>query len=115
MDFLAATCNKRWSFVDAIYGVMPIFGMVTKGSSRRRCGPEQLKEQAMQILSPQVSDAINLARLIALAAAQHITRFDILLPYPLSDEQLHALRQEYARPVTLTLHEERLQVELPAH
>lgn len=28
--FLSASCKKQWCFIDAIYGVMPIFGLVVK-------------------------------------------------------------------------------------
>lgn len=112
MDFLAASCKKRWSFRDAIYGVMPIFGMVTKTPAETPRGPEQLKALALQILSTQVSDEINIARLITLAEQQNMQHFDILLPYPLSDAQLQTIREEYTRPLTLTQFDDRLTIEL---
>ncbi|KQN55730.1 hypothetical protein GKQ23_12495 [Erwinia sp. E602] len=113
IDFLSASCRKRWSFVDAIYGVMPIFGMVTKKPAAvAPAGPEEIKELALQILSTQVSDEINIARLIALAEQQQLSRFDILLPYPLSASQLDTVRQEYARPLELQQLDDRLQVTL---
>ncbi|AXF75913.1 hypothetical protein LU631_14990 [Erwinia tracheiphila] len=102
IDFLSASCKKRWSFVDAIYGVMPIFGMVTKSASNLSdATSERLKALALQIISTQVSDEINISRLIILAEQQHINQFDILLPYPLSEFQLEAIRQEYSRPLEL--------------
>lgn len=113
IDFLSASCRKRWSFVDAIYGVMPIFGMVTKKPTAvAPAGPEEIKELALQILSTQVSDEINIARLITLADQQQLARFDILLPYPLSAPQLDTVRQEYARPLELQQLDDRLQVTL---
>jgi len=115
IDFLAASCKKRWSFVDAIYGVMPIFGMVTKNSPDPACPPsERLKALALQIISTQVSDEINIARLITLAEQQHIERFEILLPYPLSDQQLDAIRKEYVKPLSLEQHDDRLTIAMPA-
>ncbi len=118
MDFLSASCKKRWSFVDAIYGVMPIFGMVTrKPASSQRAPAERLKELALQIISTQVSDEINIARLITLAEQQHIDQLDILLPYTLTSEQLEKIQQEYRKPLNLTQHDDRLSVHFltPAH
>ena len=114
-DFLSASCKKRWSFVDAIYGVMPIFGMVTRKSSARslQASDEHLKELALQIISTQVSDEINIARLITLAEQQHISRFDIQLPYPLSAQQLEAIHQEYRKPLNLTQQDDLLCVSIP--
>ncbi|KGD81125.1 hypothetical protein C7434_1304 [Pantoea sp. PNA 14-12] len=102
-DFLSASCKKRWSFVDAIYGVLPIFGMVTRKSAHSlQASEDHLKELALQIISTQVSDEINIARLITLAEQQHIAHVDIQLPYPLSEKQLEAIHEEYRKPVTLT-------------
>lgn len=115
IDFLAASCKKRWSFMDAIYGVIPIFGVVTRNSRDLPEIPsERLKALALQIISTQVSDEINIARLITLAEQQHIEQFDILLPYPLSDRQLDLVHQEYVKPLTLQQKDDRLTVNLPA-
>ena len=115
IDFLAASCKKRWSFVDAIYGVMPIFGLVTRNSRDLPQIPsERLKALALQIISTQVSDEINIARLITLAEQQHIEKFDILLPYTLSEQQLELVHQEYVKPLTLQQHDDRLTVTIPA-
>ncbi|PIJ49513.1 hypothetical protein BL250_11905 [Erwinia sp. OLTSP20] len=115
LDFLAASCKKRWSFVDAIYGVMPIFGMVTKNPpiKAQNCA-DDLRELALQVLSTQVSDEINIARLIALAEQLHITRFDILLPYSFSEKQLDNIRAEYVKPLSLQLEGDRLSVGVAA-
>jgi hypothetical protein len=114
IDFLSASCKKRWSFVDAIYGVIPFFGMITrKPANAPRSSSEPLKDLALQIISTQVSDEINIARLITLAHQQQIKQFDIQLPYPLSESQLVAIRQEYARPLDLKQRDERLSVIIP--
>lgn len=112
IDFLSASCKKRWSFVDAIYGVIPFFGMITRKPADlpRARSPERLKDLALQIISTQVSDEINIARLITLAQQQQIHRFDILLPYPLSEQQMLSIRQEYARPLKLNQCDDRLKV-----
>lgn len=114
MDFLSASCKKRWSFVDAIYGVLPIFGMVTRNPAvSLRTPSERLKELALQIISTQVSDEINIARLITLAEQQQINQLDILLPYPLTAQQLETIQQEYRKPLTLTQHDDRLSIYFP--
>lgn len=115
MDFLSASCKKRWSFVDAIYGVMPIFGMVTRNSPNLPCAiSERFKALALQIISTQVSDEINIARLITLAEQQHISQLEILLPYPLTEPQLEIIRQEYMRPVKLSQCDDTLSVRVNA-
>ncbi len=113
-DFLSASCKKRWSFVDAIYGVLPIFGMVTRKSAHSvQASNEQLKELALQIISTQVSDEINIARLITLAEQQQIGRFTIQLPYPLSAQQLEAIHHEYRKPLNLSQRDDLLCILIP--
>ena len=56
MDFLSASFRKHWRFVDAIFGVMPIFGMVLKSRvTTSQTRKELLKELALQVVSTQVS------------------------------------------------------------
>lgn len=94
MDFLSASCRKHWRFVDAIYGVMPIFGMVLKSRvTTSQTRKEQLKELALQVVSTQVSDETNIVRLIDLAQQQGLTVFDIQLPYALEAQQLAAIQK----------------------
>lgn len=112
--YLAALCNKRWRFIDAIYGVWPIFGMVTK-SPRQTGRREKLQALALQVLSTQASDETNIARLIALAQQQGLTAFDIQLPYALSGEQLRAIDHECrAWPLAMSQHGECLSVNFTA-
>ncbi|MCK8175759.1 hypothetical protein [Erwinia amylovora] len=113
IDFLSASCKKQWRFVDAIYGVIPFFGMITrKPADMPQPSAERLKALALQIISTQVSDEINIARLITLARQQQLEQFDILLPYLLSEQQLDAIHQEYARPFDLQQHDDRLSVNI---
>lgn len=114
IDFLSASCKKRWSFVDAIYGVIPFFGIVTRKTAiAPGAAPERLKDLALQIISTQVSDEINIVRLITLAQQQQIDRFEILLPYPLSEAQLDTVHREYARPLELLQRDDRLHIFIP--
>lgn len=112
-DYLSASCKKRWSFIDAIYGVIPIFGMVTrKATASSQTDQEKLKALALQVLSTQVNDETNIIRLITLAGQQGLTRFDIQLPYALEGEQLAQIRQEVGPPLQLTQQDERLLIRL---
>ncbi|BAE74765.1 hypothetical protein SGGMMB4_03351 [Sodalis glossinidius str. 'morsitans'] len=114
-DYLSASCKKRWSFIDAIYGVIPIFGMVTRKAAASETDQEKLKALALQVLSTQVNDETNIIRLITLAGQQGLTRFDIKLPYALEGEQLTHICQEVGQPLQLTQQDERLLILLPDH
>ncbi|MDN0122850.1 hypothetical protein [Yersinia aleksiciae] len=101
-DFLAASCKKRWGFIDAIYGVMPIFGMVVKSKTELEKTPqERLTALALQVLSTQLSDETNIIRLIRLAEQQGITLLEVQLPYPLETAQLGMIKQK--SPLTMGL------------
>lgn len=114
MDFLSASCRKHWRFVDAIYGVMPIFGMVLKSRvTTSQTRKEQLKELALQVVSTQVSDETNIVRLIDLAQQQGLTVFDIQLPYALEAQQLAAIQKECAEDIAIALVGERMTVTIP--
>ncbi|CFQ27706.1 hypothetical protein [Yersinia bercovieri] len=112
-DFLAASCKKRWGFIDAIYGVMPIFGMVVKSKAELEKTPqERLTALALQVLSTQLSDETNIIRLIRLAEQQGITRLDIQLPYPLETTQLGMIKQKFPPTMGLSQQGECLSVDL---
>lgn len=112
-NYLSASCKKRWGFIDAIYGVMPIFGIVTKTPQEHaQTRQEQLKALALQVLSTQVNDETNIIRLIALAQQQGLRQFDILLPYALDSAQLGVIRQEFGEQLVLVQQEDCLAVVL---
>ncbi|MEL5576037.1 hypothetical protein [Serratia marcescens] len=114
MDFLSASCRKHWRFVDAIYGVMPIFGMVLKSRvTTSQTRKEQLKELALQVVSTQVSDETNIVRLIDLAQQQGLTVFDIQLPYALEAQQLAAIQNECEEGIAIALVGERMTITIP--
>lgn len=113
MDFLSASCKKHWRFVDAIYGVMPFFGMVLKSqASASQTRKEQLKALALQVVSTQVSDETNIVRLIDLAQQQGLSVFDIKLPYALDKQQLAAIQQECVEGVIISQVGERMSISL---
>jgi len=112
-SYLSASCKKRWSFIDAIYGVMPIFGIVTKTPpSNAHTRQEQLEALALQVLSTQVNDETNIIRLIALAEQEGLPSFDIRLPYALEASQLGAIEHEFGEHLQLRQQDERLLVRL---
>ncbi|MFV8797962.1 hypothetical protein ACNSO8_04855 [Yersinia sp. LJYL362] len=114
-EFLAASCKKRWSFIDAIYGVMPIFGMVVKSKTELEKTPqERLTALALQVLSTQLSDETNIIRLIRLAELQGITELDIQLPYPLETVQLGEIKQKFPLSMRLSQQGECLSVDISA-
>lgn len=111
MEFLSASCKKHWRFVDAIYGVMPIFGMVLKSRQpHARTRKEQLRELALQVVSTQVSDETNIVRLITLAGQQGLSEVYIQLPYALTLKQLQSIREELKSDLQLTQQGECLEV-----
>ncbi|RMN16872.1 hypothetical protein ALQ63_01112 [Serratia plymuthica] len=113
MDFLSASCKKHWRFVDAIYGVMPFFGMVLKSQAcASQTRKEQLKELALQVVSTQVSDETNIVRLIDLAQQQGLAVFDIKLPYALDQQQLAAIQQECVEGIIISQVGERMTITL---
>lgn len=113
MEYLSASCKKQWSFLDAIFGVLPFFGMVLRSrATQEKSRQDALNALALQVVSTQVSDEINIVRLIELAQQQQMYSIDIHLPYSLTAEQLAAIEQECKHPLTLTQNDENLAVEI---
>ncbi|WP_421671519.1 hypothetical protein [Rahnella sp. EDr1-12] len=113
MEYLSASCKKKWSFVDAIYGVMPFFGMVLKSRSQKNNSKqESLRALALQVVSTQVSDETNIVRLIELAEQQGMYNIDINLPYSLTDDQLTAIKVECKHLVQLSQNNDHLFVQI---
>jgi len=113
MEYLSASCKKKWSFVDAIYGVMPFFGMVLKSRTQKdKSKQESLRALALQVVSTQVSDETNIVRLIELAEQQGIYNIDINLPYSLTEDQLTAIKLECKHLVQLSQNNDHLLVQI---
>jgi hypothetical protein len=118
MEYLSASCKKQWSFIDAIYGVLPFFGMVLRSrTSQEKSKQERLRSLALQVVSTQVSDETNIVRLIELAEQQGLYSVDINLPYALNDEQLNTIKKEWKHSLQLLQSNDQLRVEIqqPAH
>lgn len=113
MEYLSASCKKQWGFLDAIYGVMPFFGMVLKSrTSQEKTKQESLRGLALQVVSTQVSDETNIVRLIELAEQQEFYFIEINLPYSLKEEQLTAIKIECKHLLQLSQNNELLTVKI---
>lgn len=112
--FLSTSCHKRWRFVDAICGFMPLFGLVTRDTALSKCSnpSARIRQLALQALSTQVSDETNILRLIALANHQGLPEIEIQLPYALEASQLSAIRAQSSIPVRIEPRGERLLIVL---
>ena len=111
MHFLSVSCKKQWGFIDAIYGIMPIFGMVLKPLAENN-PQKKLNALALQVLSTQVSDETNIIRLINLAEQQRMPALDIQLPYPLETKQLSVIKQQCPTHISFRQNGECLSVQL---
>ena len=88
--FLAESCKKKW-----IYSVIPLFGFVLNSQiNKDKKTEDRLRDLALQILSTQISDENNIARLIRLAKQQKITHLRVCLPYALNASQLSSIEKE---------------------
>ncbi|WP_456295807.1 transporter [Vibrio sp. AK197] len=100
-SFLGASCKKKWTFLEAMSSVAPVFSVAWKDTIQEPQTPEdRLWEQAMQALSPSHSDESNLAVLIAIAKEQGIEELRLVMPYSLEPEQLELLRSEGLEHIT---------------
>ncbi len=93
--FLAASCRKKWTFMEAFSSVAPLFSPTAKDTTQNIQTPEErLWQQAMLALSPGHSDDANLLALVAIAKAQGIDELRLIMPYSLEPEQLECLRRQ---------------------
>ncbi|MGF1689360.1 hypothetical protein L4C36_22315 [Photobacterium japonica] len=89
-SFLSASCKQQLTLVDALKALIPSFE-VSRTSAIHDSGltaSEKLQEQALKVLSTNISDTNNLIRLLRLARADHIDELMIQLPYSLDENQL---------------------------
>lgn len=93
--FLGASCNKKWTFIEAMTSFAPIFGMMWKDSIKELSTPEdRLWEMALKSLSPRRSDESNLISLVKLAKLEGIDELTLVMPYPLDSEQIQAIESK---------------------
>ncbi|WP_252017984.1 transporter [Vibrio sp. SCSIO 43136] len=91
-SFLGASCKKKWTFMEALQSIAPVFGTVWRDQVDELKTPEdKLWEQALNSLSAQCSDESNIARLVELARAQGISQLTVKMPYELDPQQFERI------------------------
>lgn len=93
--FLGASCNKKWTFLEAMTSFAPIFGTVWKDSIKELSSPEdRLWEMALKSLSTRCSDEANLISLVRLAKLEGIEELKLVMPYALDSEQIQLIQNK---------------------
>jgi hypothetical protein len=93
--FLGASCNKKWTFLEAMTSFAPIFGTVWKDSIKELSTPEdRLWEMALKLLSTRCSDEANLISLVRLAKLEGIEEIKLVMPYALDSEQIKVIQNK---------------------
>lgn len=93
--FLGASCNKKWTFLEAMTSFAPIFGTVWKNSIKELSSPEdRLWEMALKSLSTRRSDEANLISLVRLAKLEGIEELKLVMPYALDSEQIQLIQNK---------------------
>ncbi|MGF1748033.1 MULTISPECIES: transporter [Vibrio] len=101
-SFLGASCSKKWTFLEALSSVAPIFGEVWKANAKGLEDVDsRLWNEALNTLSTRQSDERNLIRLIRLAREEKITRLRVVMPYSLEAEQLEEIQSKTQAEVLL--------------
>lgn len=102
-SFLGESCSKKWTFLEAIASVAPVFGEAWKETTKQDSDPDsRLWQIALQSLSSRRSDESNLVSLICIARDEHIERLQVIMPYSLEPEQINKI-QSKANAVITTL------------
>ena len=94
-SFLGASCNKKWTFLEAMGSLAPVMHqLMGKRSQKSAPVEERLWASAMQSLSPSYSDEVNLLTLVELAKEEGIEQLKVVMPYSLEPKQIDALQQQ---------------------
>ncbi|MFA0439151.1 transporter [Vibrio sp. 10N.286.49.C2] len=94
-SFLGASCNKKWTFLEALSSVAPVFGEAWKASTKDSSDVDsRLWDEALKTLSTRQSDELNLIRLIRLARQENIECLKVVMPYPLDDNQIDVIQNK---------------------
>lgn len=94
-SFLGASCKKKWTFLEILTSIAPVFTTVWNDSIKDLSKPEdRLWQQAFNNLSAQTSDEINLIRLVNLAKHEGIGELKLMMPYELDDIQIEVIAEQ---------------------
>ncbi len=87
--FLGASCSKKWTFLEALTTIAPVFGTVWRDSIKELASPEdRLWQMALKSMSTRKSDESNIVLLLKLAKLRRINELKVVMPYSLEDEQI---------------------------
>lgn len=100
-SFLGESCSKKWTFLEALASVAPVFGEAWKETTKQDSDPDsRLWEMALQSLSTSRSDESNLVSLIRLARDEHIDCLQVIMPYSLDADQIETIQAKGNASIT---------------
>lgn len=92
-SFLGASCSKKWTFLEALSSIAPVFTIAWKDSVEQSRNPEdRLWEQAMKSLSASRSDESNIQTLVKLAKTEGIHELKLVMPYELESDVIERIQ-----------------------
>ncbi|MEZ8035251.1 transporter [Vibrio crassostreae] len=87
--FLGASCSKKWTFLEALTTIAPVFSTVWRDSIKELASPEdRLWQMALKSMSTRKSDESNIVTLLKLAKLEGINELKVVMPYSLEEEQI---------------------------
>ncbi|MEZ8637358.1 transporter [Vibrio cyclitrophicus] len=87
--FLGASCSKKWTFLEALTTIAPVFSTVWRDSIKELGTPEdRLWQMALKLMSTRKSDESNIVTLLKLAKLEGINELKVVMPYSLEEEQI---------------------------
>ncbi|MDP2590184.1 hypothetical protein [Vibrio splendidus] len=87
--FLGASCSKKWTFLEALTTIAPVFSTVWRDSIKELASPEdRLWQMALKSMSTRKSDESNIVTLLKLARLEGINELKVVMPYSLEEEQI---------------------------
>ncbi|WKY59136.1 transporter [Vibrio sp. SNU_ST1] len=87
--FLGASCSKKWTFLEALTTIAPVFSTVWRDSIKELASPEdRLWQMALKSMSTRKSDESNIVTLLKLAKLEGINELKVAMPYSLEEEQI---------------------------
>ncbi|MCJ2377418.1 transporter [Vibrio sp. ZSDZ34] len=94
-SFLGESSSQKWTFVDALSSIAPIFSTVWDEATKDVSDPNaRLWDMAMKSLSSRRSDESNLVTLIKIARHENIERVQLMMPYSLEPEQIDVIQEK---------------------
>ncbi|GEM75553.1 hypothetical protein [Vibrio sagamiensis] len=101
-SFLGVTVSKKWTFLEALTTIAPIFSLIWKQNLEELISAEdRLWSSAMKELSSRKSDEANLVSLVILAQEQNVNQLYILMPYSLEAKQIEYIEERTQRCVSI--------------